>query len=478
MLELCVGQLAQTIGGDLKLGTMPPLGGTHEPVGPITTDTNGITEASLFWACTSSNLGRGAAAEEAFSRGALGVVTDRHIEPWAGRFAIQVDNPNRALQDLALWARRRFTGQLIAVTGSLGAPMTTSMIGAITNIGGGRVGEHDQLPAEIGLSLQLLNVDSQEKLGVVEINAADAKQMDSLSHLCCPHVGVITAAHHPTFTDDESLRQSSLAHTALVGALPDDGYLVADGDSPWLRRVLRDSTLDIIWFGRDLACDICPQQVNYSAGQLDVTVDGTRLHAPVWGRHHLRSVLAAYAVGKLLGISSPTIADGIANIEGQYEPTSVTSNGNITMLASCGSTCRQSLSAAIDLLRETRTDNRRIVVWADAEKSNSLGEHIAHLAVTRGSADRLIAFGPQQGDITVAATAYGMPSANSHGFASRQTLLDFLTDNVQPGDTLLVVTRENDLLKQISATLAVNESPARPILFDAPPAVTADNIVV
>src|SRR5690606_538970 len=95
---LCSGDLADITGGDLRLGILPPLGGEWEPVHRVVTDSQIVRRGDVFWDLPRSRSEPGACLEEAFARGAVGVVTSRpSVEPWAGAFIVHVQDSHRAL---------------------------------------------------------------------------------------------------------------------------------------------------------------------------------------------------------------------------------------------------------------------------------------------------------------------------------------------------------------------------------------------
>ena len=108
---LSIQDLATFTGGHLRLGVLPPLGGVLEPIGRVQTELNALQEGDIYWQC-----GSPADVHAAYACGALGVVHEgERIEPWAGRFALQVRSAQRALQLAAMRSRRQYGGCLVAV---------------------------------------------------------------------------------------------------------------------------------------------------------------------------------------------------------------------------------------------------------------------------------------------------------------------------------------------------------------------------
>ncbi|MDP7206679.1 MAG: hypothetical protein QGH11_13985 [Pirellulaceae bacterium] len=87
-LPLSVRQLADALHGTVRLGQLPPLDGLATTAERVVFTPLAAQPGSLFWDLpTSPSL---YFPEEAFLRGATGVISPRRIEPWAGGYTIQV----------------------------------------------------------------------------------------------------------------------------------------------------------------------------------------------------------------------------------------------------------------------------------------------------------------------------------------------------------------------------------------------------
>ena len=97
MLKICIAQLAELVDGRLRLASMPPLGGGYEPTGRIVIDSNMVSPGYLYWALDGCGHNGSSYTQQAFARGAQGVVVaGRNVEPWAGKFCIEVADSNRS----------------------------------------------------------------------------------------------------------------------------------------------------------------------------------------------------------------------------------------------------------------------------------------------------------------------------------------------------------------------------------------------
>ena len=98
-------QLADLLRGQLELADLPPLDGPSSVVGEIRTDVDRLRDGDVFWAVDGmKNSGRDR-VEEAFARGASGVVASNYDgPPWAGRWTIHVDDAGAAFFQSAIAA--------------------------------------------------------------------------------------------------------------------------------------------------------------------------------------------------------------------------------------------------------------------------------------------------------------------------------------------------------------------------------------
>jgi len=91
MFNPSIADLAEMVDGHVQLGIMPPLAGMCEPIGRIVVDSREVRPRDVLWAFAARSHDVFCTVDEAYSRGALGVVVQgRRIEPWAGKFSVTV----------------------------------------------------------------------------------------------------------------------------------------------------------------------------------------------------------------------------------------------------------------------------------------------------------------------------------------------------------------------------------------------------
>ena len=94
-MKLCLQDLLEMTGGELKLAAMPPLEGELTPIQRIVLQPRSIEAGDVFWCLAAERCD----IELAFLRGAVGVVcANWTVEPWPGRFVLIVDDTVAALE--------------------------------------------------------------------------------------------------------------------------------------------------------------------------------------------------------------------------------------------------------------------------------------------------------------------------------------------------------------------------------------------
>jgi len=480
--DLTVGTLHDIAGGRLRHADEPALDGDLAPVGRIVGDARAIEPGDVFWAVEQSSDSHGTAeyAYEALMRGACGVVTDRAVEPWCGRWSLTVADATLARMTLAIWNRARFTGRTIAVTGSVGKSTTLRMIEAIlrTRLTGIALesGARGQGPG-IGEDLVsgVLGLDPLDDFALFE---AAAPAVGELANICRPEIGVITNLADAQWGSFATRLAVAEAHARLLAELPTGGVAVLPGDDLWVRRFAARCPARTMWFGRSGDCDVCATDVECRGEALRFTVDGVRMSVPVWGRQHLGCALAAYAVGRLMNFLPDEIADALADfrplphrcnvagvaarafeVRSEYNTATTLDiaarrwEGLVTLIDDSCTASPAASRAALQLLRDFDAPGRRIAVLGDlnvAEDSlAAVHRQVGDEVVSLCGADLLVACGDHAEDIVAGALTAGMPARRALAVSKATDATHFLTSEIAPGDVLLVKGRPRFPIDQL-----------------------------
>ncbi len=436
-----VADLLRVIGGTL---TTPP-GSTSDPLaaplGRIVTDSRAVGVGDVFWALTGSKHDGADFADEAFHRGASGVVAARPVETPEPGWSVLVPDTLHALQEWAAAYRQSFPGTVIAVTGSVGKTTTRQMIHTVLRSRLAGTASQRNYNNHIGVPLSILQIGPTDEYAVLEMAASGPGEIAELAALSRPNIGVITNIADAHLGGFGSQRAIAKAKTELLAALPLDGHAIL-GDDPWLRRMARKSRAPITWVGPGNLCDLSASNVQCGRGELRFRIDGVDFCVPVWGRHHLTSALMAVAVGRILGVELPEVAAALEQFASLPMRCEVIETRGATVINDAYNASPTAMRAALELLRDFDAPGRRIIVCGDmaelGDESIRLHRQLGVEIVSLCGADLLIACGQYARDVVAGARAAGMPATRAIPCRTPEETLPFLGQVILPGDVVLV----------------------------------------
>lgn len=436
-MHLSLGELHAILGGQLRQGAMPPRDGEHSAIGRIVTDARAVRSGDVFWALDSSEFNGPHFAEEAFARGATGVVTSRRwAAPWAGCWSLEVEDAQTALSQLAHWHRQRLAGSVIAIAGSIGKTTTRSMIDAV--LAQRLVGAAQEASSLAAIPEAVVQIASDEDYHLLEVQR-NGHGGEQAARVLRPHLCVITQ-----LDDGNNFARGSSAYDvahALLTSLPESGCAILNGDDPHVRRLAMATRARVIFVGRDGDCTLVATHVQSRNGLLKFNVAGHRLQVPVWGRHHLTNALAAVAVGRELGLSWSDIAAGLAGLPPAGTHSNVSDDAGAMIIDDTQTTSPAAARAALSLLGEADVCGRRIVVCSDVSHESESAEWprlFGEEAVTRSGADFVVAYGNEAFDVVDAAREAGLRHDRAVECSDEDEALPCILSFVRPGDAVLL----------------------------------------
>jgi UDP-N-acetylmuramoyl-tripeptide--D-alanyl-D-alanine ligase len=293
---------------------MPPLWSAHDlveatggrmplPFGAtgVSIDTRSLSPGDLFVALVGENGDGHRFVADALARGAAGAMVHRDV-PGAAPL-LHVDDTLAALARLGGYARARFAGRVVAVTGSVGKTTTKEMLRCALSALGPTHAAVASYNNHWGVPLTLARLPADAAFCVVEIGMNHAGEIAPLARLARPHAVVITAVEKAHIGFLGSIEAIADEKASIMLGLEPDGVAVLPADTPLfprLRATAEDLGVPVIGFGADAAANVRLVHIAMDAEGSDVTaqVDGVpvrfRLNAP--GRHMAMNALAALGI--------------------------------------------------------------------------------------------------------------------------------------------------------------------------------------
>lgn len=374
-----------------------------------------------------------------------------------------VDDVLAALGQLAACNRRRFTGQLIAVTGSSGKTSVKGMLSTVLARRARVLATAGNFNNEIGVPLTLLRLSPGDGIAVVEMGARGAGHIDYLCRLAMPDIAMLLNASAAHLEGFGSLQAVADAKGEIYDRLSPDGVAIVNADSPfardWTARA-RSTGARIISYGLQALASVSATAIELGPDHCRFLLHHAGDSAPVVlqvpGEHSVSNALATAAAAIACGMSVADIAGGLAEVQPtqgrlQRRP----GRGGMSLIDDAYNANPASVRAAIDVL--ARCDGPRVLVLGAMLE---LGEQSAdaHAEVGRYAREQGIETFVGVGAAPQAATeAFG---AGSSWFASNEEAIAAVGQWSAGAATVLVKGSRGAAMEQVLAALQPEEMPS------------------
>ena len=393
-------------------------------------------------------------------RGAVAALATRPV----GSPAIVVDDVVLALGRLASYVIQRLPGTLVlGLTGSSGKTTTKDLLAAILAPHGETVAPRGSFNSEVGLPLTVLSCTTRTKYLVLEMGMRGTGHIRYLCDIAHPRIaGVINvgSAHLELLGSHEAIAQ---AKGEIIEALPADGTAILHADNP-LVMAQRDRTgAHVVTFGEAPDADLRATDIHLDdRARPRFTLHWQGSSVPVAltlsGEHQVANALAATAFALAAGIG---LTDVVTALE-TYVPASkwrmeVSERPDgVTIVNDAYNANPESMRAALKALAAMGQGRRTWAVLGEMREigPTSVEEHdaLGRLAV-RLDISRLIAVGEGARALHLGAMQEGSWGDESVWVPDIDAAIALLTDEVQPGDIVLVKASRSIGLERVATTL-------------------------
>lgn len=371
---------------------------------------------------------------EAVQRGAAGLLIEaralnaladaqRSELEQAGITTVVVEDTRLALQQYAHAILRRWHPTVIAVTGSVGKTSTKEAIASVLSGHFATFKSWQNYNDALGLPLSLGRLEERHEYAVLELGCDHPGEMRQLCQMVQPSMGVLTNINPTQLQYFGTLERLAEEYGQLLAMLPGDGVAVVNGDDALTRDLLPQCAAPIVTFTPSMArnvqalwtlsCEIPVDAVGTDAIVEDAInrVPTVRLASRLLGRHHVATMLAAWAVGKQCGLDFAEMKPALEQLHAlPGRLNTVSGIGFTTLLDDTHNAAPASVMAGLETVRELPTNNR-IAVLGDMLRLGDYAEE-AHRAVGQQVAqcvEYLVARGEYASIVAESARKAGMP---------------------------------------------------------------------
>ena len=273
----------------------------------ISTDTRSLKKNSLFIAIKGENFDGNDFVDEALSKGSNIIIADnKRFKNNKDKRIIWVNDSIKALKTISNNIIKNYGGNVIAITGSNGKTTTTNIISKTLKNNSKTLKNFNN---EIGMPLSLMNASSKSKNLIFEIGASKLNDIDYLSKIFQPNVGLITNIGNSHLESLKNIDGVFKVKSEIVKNIKKNGFLVVPNDNKKHLNKWKKMRSDIttISFGMKDDSDFYPIDIKIKQNGLSFLVTSRLLEKPIKisssleGVHNVKNILSACAVHYCLG---------------------------------------------------------------------------------------------------------------------------------------------------------------------------------
>jgi len=222
----------KTLSNDLKLNILKELSNSTNissklVIENISINSKEIKKNDVFFALRGKNKDGNLFVKEAFSNGAsLAIVNNQK----KSKKKIVVKDTLKFLTEASSILRDNLSSKIISITGSCGKTSLKELTGSTLNKISQTTYSRQSFNNKYGVPLSLFSLKKNDKFGIFEIGMDKKGEIDHLSKIIKPDVGVITNISYAHIKNFKNINQIAVAKSEIIKNIKDGGYLVLNKD--------------------------------------------------------------------------------------------------------------------------------------------------------------------------------------------------------------------------------------------------------
>ena len=412
-------------------------------------DTRTIQKGDIYLGIKGEKFDGNAFWKQALDNGADAViiqdieVTEEEKVKYSNKTIILVQDTLKALYEIAKYKRSLYDIPVVAITGSVGKTSTKDMIASVVNTKFKTLKTEGNNNNNIGLPFTILRLKDHEAM-VVEMGMNHFGEISLLTDIAKPTLAVITnigTSHIGNLGSRENILKAKLE--ILEGMKIPRVIINNDNDllHDWYEK--NKDKIEIHTVGIENNSELMAKSIELgeeSSKFKAIAEDKeTEIQVPVAGTHFVYNALCAMEVGRILGISTNQIKDGIAKFELTKKRMDIKKldNGAI-IINDAYNASYESMRASIEFLAN-HTGTRKIAVLGDMFELGKYSEEL-HRNVGKEVAshdiDVLICAG--ENSKYIIEEAQKNKKIETFYFHNNEEIVEKLTQELREGDIVLV----------------------------------------
>ena len=189
---------------------------------------------------------------EAFKNKASLVVVNKVQNKFNSKRQVKVKNTLKFMTEISKIFRQNIDTNIIAITGSCGKTTLKELLGNVL----GKISSVSISPKsynnKFGVPLSLLNLKHSDEFGVLEVGMDKKGEIDNLTNIIKPNVGLITNINYAHAKNFKNIKQIALAKAEIIKNILPNGFVVLNADDSFFKlhkKIAENNNINVISFG-------------------------------------------------------------------------------------------------------------------------------------------------------------------------------------------------------------------------------------
>ncbi len=211
-----------------------------------------VTRNDIFFAIKGKKNDGNKFVAQSLNRKASLAVVNRFQNNLNKSRQIKVKNTLKFLTDISKTFRKSIDTNIIAITGSCGKTTLKELLGNVLS----KITKVSISPKsynnKFGVPLSLFNLKQNDEFGILEVGMDKKGEIDYLSKIIEPDVGVITNINYAHAKNFKNIKQIALAKSEIINNIKPYGYVVLNADDGFFqlhKKIAKEKKINVVSFG-------------------------------------------------------------------------------------------------------------------------------------------------------------------------------------------------------------------------------------
>ena len=242
---------------DLKVNILQDLIGYNKSVTKFKVKTASINSKEIkkddiFFAIKGKNKNGNLYIKEAFKKKASLAIVSKIDQRLSLRKQIKVKDPLKFLTKCSSKFRANLFGKIIAITGSCGKTSLKELLGKTLKKLSNTSYSRKSFNNKYGVPLSLFNLNLKNDFGILEVGMDKKGEINTLSKIIKPDVGVITNISYAHAKNFKDIKQIAKAKAEIMNNIKNMGTIILNADDKFFnyhKKIAQQKKLKVCSFG-------------------------------------------------------------------------------------------------------------------------------------------------------------------------------------------------------------------------------------